>query len=130
MCLVVDERARHNAANGRLGFRRKKGDAWKQYTFMLGEPVTQALSSPQYNCISCCLASSRKSRVNHRRFIPRVFLDKSTIQLSKNKLSDAYVSTPPFFLLAICSCNPNYSAIESKLTVHCWNFYDLFPNIM
>ncbi|KAF7836553.1 stromal processing peptidase, chloroplastic [Senna tora] len=76
----------HSASNGRLGFRRKKGDAWKQYTSILGEPVTEAFSSSQY-CKTCCLASSWKSRANQTRCIPRGFLDKSTFQLSKNRLS-------------------------------------------
>ncbi|XP_054811857.1 stromal processing peptidase, chloroplastic isoform X2 [Prosopis cineraria] len=80
-------RASLNAAKGGLDFRRKNGGAWKQYTSMLGEPVTEGLSSPQYPLISCCLA--RKSRANLRRFVPRVFLDKSTFQLSKNKLGHA-----------------------------------------
>ncbi|KAI4295276.1 hypothetical protein L6164_035338 [Bauhinia variegata] len=81
-------RSPHAAVNGVLGLGRKKGDAWKQYKFMLGEPVTEALSSLQHSCSSCCLVSSRKHRetANNRRFTPRVFLDKSTFQLSRDKL--------------------------------------------
>ncbi|XP_028771998.1 stromal processing peptidase, chloroplastic [Neltuma alba] len=86
-------RASHYAAKGGLSFRRKNDGAWKQYTSMLGEPVTEGLSSPQYHLTSCCLAGNSRA-ANLRRFVPRVFVDKSTFPLFKNKLGHALVQIP------------------------------------
>ncbi|XP_019421373.1 PREDICTED: stromal processing peptidase, chloroplastic-like isoform X2 [Lupinus angustifolius] len=83
---IQSERRLHKAVHSGLGLRTNGGDALKHYTSILGEPVKQSLFLPHHSCTSCCLASSKKRRTSHARFIPGAFLDKSSFQLSKNKL--------------------------------------------
>ncbi|CAL0314554.1 unnamed protein product [Lupinus luteus] len=101
----------HKAVNGGLSFRANKGDAWKRYTSILAEPVTQSLFLPHHRCTSFCLASSKKHHTILARFIPGAFLDKSASQLSKNKLNNVSVSIPTSVLAY------NYS--EHYLTFSC-----------
>ncbi|KAJ7982662.1 Stromal processing peptidase, chloroplastic [Quillaja saponaria] len=75
----------------RLRLHRRKSDVWKQYTSKLREPVIGILLSSENQYISCCHTSSRKHRANVGRFIPSVFHDKSTFQLSNHKVNHAFV---------------------------------------
>ncbi|KAB1203490.1 putative zinc protease PqqL [Morella rubra] len=75
----------HELGNGRLGFLRKKNNSWKQFTSMLGEPVTEAPFSGQNACLSCSL-NRRITRPPTKRSVPRAFLDKSAFHISKRCL--------------------------------------------
>ncbi|XP_019421372.1 PREDICTED: stromal processing peptidase, chloroplastic-like isoform X1 [Lupinus angustifolius] len=90
---IQSERRLHKAVHSGLGLRTNGGDALKHYTSILGEPVKQSLFLPHHSCTSCCLASSKKRRTSHARFIPGAFLDKSSFQLSKNKLHHTSITS-------------------------------------
>ncbi|XP_019423435.1 PREDICTED: stromal processing peptidase, chloroplastic-like isoform X2 [Lupinus angustifolius] len=76
----------HKAVNGGSSLRANKGDAWKHYISILGEPVTQSLFLPHRSFTSCYLVSRKKRHTSLARFIPGAFLHKSACQFSKSKL--------------------------------------------
>ncbi|KAK7837595.1 stromal processing peptidase [Quercus suber] len=76
--------------HGRLANHRKKNNAWKNYSSMLGEPVTEAPFLGQTACFSCSL-NRRITRPTFKRSIPRAFHDKSTFHLSKHGLGNTSV---------------------------------------
>ncbi|KAL4650562.1 hypothetical protein ACB092_01G096000 [Castanea dentata] len=76
--------------HGRLVNHRKKNNAWKHYSSMLGEPVTEAPFLGQTACFSCSL-NRRITRPAFKRSIPRAFYDKSTFHLSKHGLGNTSV---------------------------------------
>lgn len=91
--VIVDDRYPLELGHGRLANHRKKNNAWKHYSSMLGEPVTEAPFLGQTACFSCSL-NRRITRPTFKRSTPRAFHDKSTFHLSKHGLGNTSVSIP------------------------------------
>lgn len=91
--VIADDRYPLELGHGRLANHRKKNNAWKHHSSMLGEPVTEAPFLGQTACFSCSL-NRRITRPTFKRSIPRAFHDKSTFHLSKHGLGNTSVSIP------------------------------------
>lgn len=91
--VIADDRYPLELGHGRLANHRKKNNAWKHYSSMLGEPVTEARFLGQTACFSCSL-NRRITRPTFKRSIPWAFHDKSTFHLSKHGLGNTSVSIP------------------------------------
>lgn len=92
--------------------KKKKSNCWSHYTSK--EQVTEAPLSKEHKCISGFLNRCR-NRSSIKKFVPKVFSDKSTFPLLKHTLDNVSVSKLPNLLLWEHQYSPDFYSYNHML---------------
>ncbi|XP_010270649.1 PREDICTED: stromal processing peptidase, chloroplastic isoform X2 [Nelumbo nucifera] len=89
------QRCLYGGGNGRSGTHERRNAMWKQYVSILDERVSMIPSQEQQRCISC-FQNHRRYQPSGKRYISRIFLDKSVFPLSNKSLGN--ISVKPAYV--------------------------------